>query len=664
MVSPVRSRSSAPIPPTPSPRKPLIPSPTPSSSHQPAPVDHHHQHRQESIFDLKPLISSKSPSPPRESPTTSSTSTSIYRKRSLAPEFEPTPPGWLRARIKLEKQEQEQASLSSTSTSSSDSRFQSFEREPSWLLETSRYDGRGGGGGGGGEVVGDRENDFETLDAKFGLKEEEQEVEEEEEEEEREIDYGDEGESVTGEINDSFVEEEDEEIEAKSDQESEFEEEDEPQRQRRSKRKRIRNGSSSIFKKRKRLSEKALEKIQRDQEIQDQAERELETSSFLDSLGVDPRPTLVSVKARLTNEVAAKTAHFPSPHQVLSVKEPPLQYPRPPSPPTLGRRRRQGSTLEPKRQASATPGIGGLPDFNENDDELEDYVEEEDLDQPPPEELIDSKPVLVEFEVVEEKPKKLQTKGEAILRWKQETNLLTNQARTIPDCYSWSSYQLDHQDLSSLSLDLISPLPPLLTLTRTLEAHQDLLDLRPPTSHTSLIWNSILNPEPPEIDSDSRQARANWQLSNFQDRIGIEKLVKQAEKEGILKKDFEMVAKEVFEFDGRRMNEWTLEKVQERNWLFAEQIVQLARIKKAYARLATPEVLDKLASTLKTKREEFERDTNKVKLERSSLPKTIGNSQWILKLGREIEELKIEYETTIIKVKRLEDNLRARYNGA
>ena len=158
----------------------------------------------------------------------------------------------------------------------------------------------------------------------------------------------------------------------------------------------------------------------------------------MDSLGVDPRPTLVSVKARLTNEVAAKTAHFPSPHQVLSVKEPPLQYPRPPSPPTLGRgRRRQGSTLEPKKQASATPGIGGLHNFDRDDDdeedELEDYVEEEDLDQPPPEELIDSKPVLVEFEVVEEKTKKLPTKGEAILTWKQETNLWTNQARTIPE---------------------------------------------------------------------------------------------------------------------------------------------------------------------------------------------------------------------------------------
>ncbi|GAA5958519.1 hypothetical protein JCM3765_007905 [Sporobolomyces pararoseus] len=640
----VRSRSTAPIPPTPSPRKPFIPSPTPSS-HQLAPVDH----REETV-DLKPHIS-KSPSPrsrSRSSLSTSSSATSswkvqtssAYRNRSQAPEFEPTPPGWLQTRIKLEEELGIETSAGW------------FEREPTWI-ET---------GGGYEEEEPEELKKFETS-SRFGWEEEEEGgegIEHGGEDEEREIDYGDDDESAAGEPGQLLVEreeteedEEEQEIDAKSEERSESEDEDEPRR--RAKKKRARNGSASMFKKRKRLSDKALERIQRNQEAQDQAEREIETSCFLDSLGVDPRPTLVSVKARLTNEVAAKTAHFPAPHQVLSVKEPPLQYPRPPSPPTLGRR--HGSTVEPK-EASATPGIG-LREFNE-DDELADYVE--DLDQPPPEELIDSKPVLVEFEVVEEEPKRLETKGEAIMRWKEETNLLTTQARPMPDAYSWSSYRRDHRDLSSLSLHLSSPLPPLLTLNRTLEAHQDLLNLRPSSSHTSLVWNSIFDPEPPKIDSVSRQARANWQLSNYRDTVGVEKLLKQAEQEGIVEKDLEMAAKEVFEFDGTDGIE--LEIVKDRNWLFTEQIIQLARIKKAYARLATSEVLDKLASTLKTKREDFERETNKVKTERSSLPKTIGNSQWILKLGRKIEEMKTEYEITIDKVKRLEENLQARLDAA
>jgi hypothetical protein len=125
---------------------------------------------------------------------------------------------------------------------------------------------------------------------------------------------------------------------------------------------------------------------------------------------------LTSVKARITNQVAAKTSHFPAPHQVLAVKEPPTQYPRPPSPP---RERRGGGARRPTATLE-------LPDF---EDELVDYDE----DQTPPEELISGKQKLEELEVVVEKPKQLETREEAIVRWKEETNISGGKARPIQE---------------------------------------------------------------------------------------------------------------------------------------------------------------------------------------------------------------------------------------
>jgi hypothetical protein len=119
----------------------------------------------------------------------------------------------------------------------------------------------------------------------------------------------------------------------------------------------------------------------------------------------------------LTNEVASKTTHLPALHQVLTVKEPLPRIRRSPTPP---RGPLPSRKVEPK-EASATPAA--IPDF----DDLEDYVE----DQAPPEDWLEDR--LQEFEVVVEKPKKLETKGEAIIRWKEETNLTTDEARPIPE---------------------------------------------------------------------------------------------------------------------------------------------------------------------------------------------------------------------------------------
>ncbi|GAA6018271.1 hypothetical protein JCM11491_005135 [Sporobolomyces phaffii] len=215
------------------------------------------------------------------------------------------------------------------------------------------------------------------------------------------------------------------------------------------------------------------------------------------------------------------------------------------------------SDIKPKEPL---PTPGGEPDF----DELEDYVE----DQAPPEDWL--KAPLQEFEIMVEKPKALKTKGEAILRWKEETNLLTPEARPIPGAFSWASYQRLHADLDSLNLELEPPLPPLLALPRTLDAHQEFVVLRPPRSHTSLVWSSIFDPEKPRIDSDSRQARANWQLSEFPDRDGFERLRRQAASEGISHPEFELVANEVFEFH-EVAGDFALDRIVERNWLFAQR---------------------------------------------------------------------------------------------
>jgi hypothetical protein len=76
------------------------------------------------------------------------------------------------------------------------------------------------------------------------------------------------------------------------------------------------------------------------------------------------------------------------------------------------------------------------------------------------------------------------------------------------------------------------------------------------------------------------------------------------------------------------------------------EIVQLARIKNAYKRLATRETIEAITSALETNTKTFEAETRKIKLERDTLPKTIGNSQWILRLDRQVDELKVDHQET------------------
>lgn len=72
------------------------------------------------------------------------------------------------------------------------------------------------------------------------------------------------------------------------------------------------------------------------------------------------------------------------------------------------------------------------------------------------------------------------------------------------------------------------------------------------------------------------------------------------------------------------------------------EIVQLARIHRAGQHIATARVLSAVDEKPRHEIDELEAKTSRLKAERSSLPKTIGNSRLILELNRQIEEQQIE----------------------
>lgn len=414
-------RSPAPVPQTPSPRKPTIPLLTPARQNA---SNHREQSRLEAppSTDKKPLVAAQTLSPVGDRHATPV----VTRYRSQAPEAEPSKE-WIRSQIKEELENYQHPP-----------RF--YAREPTWL-ET---------GGGNDDHPGSEEPPLflpETEDheqaAVVGAHDDDGEP--------GEIDYGDEPDPdreppASPAREDSSESEEPQE-------ESTDEEADSVAKRKRAKRYRDefeRSQRTELRRKRKRLElERAKEEEARElAQLNTQSEpvarepvkkqsQELTiahcpATSFLDSLGVDPRPTQVSLKARLTNEIAAKTSHFPAPHQVLAVKEPPSRYPRSPTPPPPLRSRRgaeRRSTLEPKKQ-SPTPLPLPHSDGLEDDVELEEYVEE--TDNVPPEHLLHDTKDHLQIDVLVDKPRRLETKEEAIKRWKEETDILTPRAREVP----------------------------------------------------------------------------------------------------------------------------------------------------------------------------------------------------------------------------------------
>ncbi|GAA5908368.1 uncharacterized protein JCM6883_004367 [Sporobolomyces salmoneus] len=648
-----RARAMAPVPPTPSPRKPVIPpSPLGAGPYLNTPNE---RRRNGDGAQTNYLESDEKPSLAEFASARTTTlktedeesqRSTTRRDRSLAPEYLESEE---RSKMRIKKEREDEYAQAGMRAREEEEVVD--EKPPLFRVEEEQEED---------QVLAEEERDLGDG---------------------REIDYEDEPDIDSGGEGAGSDSTERRTVEPEEEEEESDESEEEEPRDRPRKRKRRRDVSSQAQLKRKRKKEE----LEREKERQEQelAQRETESklvwnrasrrrastdargtaSSFLDSSGVDPRPTQISAKARLTNEIALKTSHFPSQHQVLAVKEPPTRYPRSPSPPPA-RSRHKRATIEPKeKEASATPRIPP-PDSEQlaEPDDLEDYVGEG--EQLPPEDLLEDR-VKLEFELVVEKPRKLKTKEEAILRWKEETNLVTDRARVTPGSFRWNDYRTDWENLKSLKLNLSTPLPPVLKLPRTFEAHQDLLNLRPPSSYTLLAWDSIFDPTPPAIDSDSRLSRANWQLSNFISVDGFDKLSRQVEKDGIEEEELLQVATEVFELDeADGLDKFDLQIVYERNWLFAEQIVQLARIRNAYQSIASTGAIEALSSALRDKSTRFEHETRRLEAERNSLPRTIGNSQWILKLNTQIEALKFDHRESVEKIQKLKKNLAARLEGA
>ncbi|BGP12346.1 hypothetical protein JCM10213_006523 [Rhodosporidiobolus nylandii] len=339
---------------------------------------------------------------------------------------------------------------------------------------------------------------------------------------------------------------------------------------------------------------------------------------FLDSLDIEPSfpTTKSSLKARLNNELAEGTRELFADHQVQSIPVPtPPCVPTPPKTPD--------DTPAPQQQtAPAGPAPSIAMDLLD-EDELPDYEEE----QEPPEVVLggkkDTNLVLAGEQTYWTNP----TKKEAVARWAAMMEKDAVQLKDVPPKkdrsgsflepipyrYSFEQYTSDRAHL----LNLRPPLPPdALKLVQEAEhrllpsfsllqrdspsAFAALLSSRPSTATLRSLFSDILSPRhKAKHDASAGHGRSCFcPLWVPEQRKSWEEEVEQLEESGIDIEDLQAVLVGVFDLTDEKLaalsaelgaralsGKELLELIHTANWLWFEQIVELASIHLFYAAL-------------------------------------------------------------------------------
>ncbi|GAA6062756.1 hypothetical protein JCM10212_005552 [Sporobolomyces blumeae] len=311
---------------------------------------------------------------------------------------------------------------------------------------------------------------------------------------------------------------------------------------------------------------------------------------FFASLGLEapPRPAPSGIKQRLHNQIAPQTAGLHDEHRIVPI--PPRRPSVPPSPSELGAP--SGSAETPSQPSSPRPSPANIPL-----DDLEDYDDDQlgPEESAPPEEL-----------VLDVQPPEAPTRAGTIRKWRDQTIMpLTGQgarsSREVPPAYSWRAYEKDVDDLISLAtrLDLPNVRPRRLSLPRDIDEYRELLSYRPREDKMDELKLEMLD----EGHLGSAQAThaepcrcPQWWPAQ-RDPLGTR--LEALRRKGIGMAELCDVLRDVYEFDDVEVDrERILRSMYERNWLWAEQIFQFARIKQARQRLATPATVAALNSAL------------------------------------------------------------------
>ncbi|GAA5951769.1 hypothetical protein JCM21900_001069 [Sporobolomyces salmonicolor] len=304
-----------------------------------------------------------------------------------------------------------------------------------------------------------------------------------------------------------------------------------------------------------------------------------EADAFPDTIKL-PEPTPISTKLRLTNQLAHATNFFPPPYRVK-----PIETTYRPSPAV-----RDDNPDEPMEDLvdPAAPGgpsqpaaYAGLARPPSPADSLEEY---DDLQDPP------EGPFGVEEEVElaeEQAYWKNPTREGAITRWAM---VLHKDSVPLDDALSWETFASDLSSLRNLSF---STSHADVTLPRNFQtvAAGPLLTHRPSSATCTQLWSDVLDAS--HAGRHAQTPRNCWcPLWVPAKRRSWENELKEIAKEKLKVDDLEEVVERVFE---KKREEGLVQFAHEMNWLWFDQIFQLARIKQAYRRLASEDLVVDLA---------------------------------------------------------------------
>ncbi|GAA5862356.1 hypothetical protein JCM1840_004155 [Sporobolomyces johnsonii] len=290
-----------------------------------------------------------------------------------------------------------------------------------------------------------------------------------------------------------------------------------------------------------------------------------------------PEPTPISAKLRLTNQLAHSTISFPPSSRVKPIEA--TSHPSPAIQDELDESMQE--TVDPggPSQLAASADLARPPSPA---DSLEEY---DDLQDPP------EGPFGVEEEEVELAEEqaywKNPTREGAISRWAMA---LHKDAVPLDDALSWETFSTDLASLRRLSL---STSHAHLTLPRNFQtvAAGPLVTHRPSPAICTELWADLLNAS--HAGRHAQSPRRCWcPLWVPAKRKSWAEEVREIEKEKLEVEDLDEVLERVF---ARRREDGMLQFVHDMNWLWFDQILQLARIKHAYRRLASEDVVNDLS---------------------------------------------------------------------
>ncbi|GAA5981137.1 hypothetical protein JCM10908_003997 [Rhodotorula pacifica] len=334
--------------------------------------------------------------------------------------------------------------------------------------------------------------------------------------------------------------------------------------------------------------------------------------------GIDlPQPAYkpLSVKARLANQLAEQTKILPVNARVDHVSTPEEKAP--------------GSRVAPNRvestvsreavddpPAANNDGVGGSDPstssarpaspvaYGGTSDELPDYED----DEAPEASLA---PKYEDLELVQQAYFRKPTREGALYRW---AALLEKDAEDLPEGLSYSALETDLKALQDLGITPATTGVTLPGLPWDFQAPhmRKLLSTRPPARVCDDLWTDLLDPSHPERHTaePGRGPACLCPLWEPPRRVGFEaELISLERKYGVKADDLVTVLHLVFGLPVRsddsiesRTN--VLQLVHENNWLWFDQIVQMANLRQVYRRLSDDDLLQLLDRTIRALDEE------------------------------------------------------------